>query len=101
MSEVILTVLGITFAASAIWLTMRIINRREQWAIRTGAAVSVVMSLYPPSIGPMWWLIHQSWCPEWGQTAFSTIYYPIIWLYDHGPQPARQAMESFATLWWQ
>jgi hypothetical protein len=32
MSEESLSALGMAFAAFAVWLTVRIVNRRERWA---------------------------------------------------------------------
>jgi hypothetical protein len=95
-----LAVFGVAFAAFCVWLTVRIVNRRERWARRTGIVMSLVVALYPPSIGPSWWLIHQTWCPEWLQNAFSRIYFPIILLFDNAPLTIRNAMESYAALWW-
>jgi hypothetical protein len=47
--EAILAVAGIAFAAVCIWLTVRIINRRERWAICTAAVLIVI------STAVVWW----------------------------------------------
>jgi hypothetical protein len=39
---VVLSVLGVTFTALAIWLAVRIINRHERWAMWMLAAISVL-----------------------------------------------------------
>jgi hypothetical protein len=36
------SVAAITFAASCVWLTVRIINRRERWAIRVAVSCAVL-----------------------------------------------------------
>src|SRR5262245_27068782 len=92
-------ILGLAFAAFCM-LGVRVINRRETWAIRAAIVVSLIVALYPPSIGPSWWLIHQTWCPELMQNVFSVIYRPIILLFDNPPISIRQAMESYAAFWW-
>jgi hypothetical protein len=50
----VLSALGLAFAAFSVWLTVRIIARRERWAKRTATAL-VVMILpgYPLSAGPL------------------------------------------------
>jgi hypothetical protein len=45
-SDVILAAFGATLAAFAVWLTVRIVNRREKWANWTAGAVVAVMILY-------------------------------------------------------
>jgi hypothetical protein len=49
----VLPALACAFAASCVWLTVRIINRRERWAKCAGAGL-VLLALvgYPLSIGP-------------------------------------------------
>jgi hypothetical protein len=44
--------LAIAFAAFCVWLTVRIVNRREKWAKRTAWTVVVLLLLYPLSVGP-------------------------------------------------
>jgi hypothetical protein len=51
---IILPALAITFAAFCVWLTVRIVNRRERWAKRTALAVVVLLG-YPLSFGPACW----------------------------------------------
>src|SRR5437899_2862266 len=47
---------GTVSAAFCIWLTVRIVNRRERWAKRTLAAVVGLTVLYVLSFGPACWL---------------------------------------------
>lgn len=51
MGEAILAVLGMAFAAFCVWLTVRIVNRRERWAIRTAIALALLL-IYALSFGP-------------------------------------------------
>jgi hypothetical protein len=44
---------GVAFAAFCVWLTVRIVNRRERWAIRLAI---VVGALLPVGLGSLWLL---------------------------------------------
>lgn len=98
---ILVSILVAAAFAFPVWLAVRIASRRETWAIRVGLVFAIVVAFYPPSIGPMWWAIHQDWCPTWLQSAYPQVYSPIIWLYDVAPYRVRVAMESFAAFWWQ
>jgi hypothetical protein len=50
---IVFIVLGAAYAAFAVWLTVRIINRRERWAKRTAVGLVVLSVLYVLSSGPM------------------------------------------------
>jgi hypothetical protein len=52
-----LAISGVAFAAICMWLTVRIINRKERWAKWMAVAVAGVPVLYVASIGPAYWLI--------------------------------------------
>src|SRR5438045_1440998 len=44
---ILLAVIGVAFVAFCIWLTVRIINRRERWAKRTLAVVTASGAYLP------------------------------------------------------
>ena len=44
---------AVAFAAICVWLTVRVVNRRERWAKRTLATVVGLPLLYVASFGPM------------------------------------------------
>ena len=46
---------GFAFAALCVWLTVRIVNRRERWAKRTLAVMVALPVLYVASYGPACW----------------------------------------------
>jgi hypothetical protein len=50
--------IGIALAAFCVWLAVRIINRREKWAMRTAAITGIILIAYPVSTGPGTWLLH-------------------------------------------
>jgi len=54
--SIALLVLAVAFGACCIWLTVRIVNRRERWAKWTAVALVLGLPLlYVLSIGPMCW----------------------------------------------
>lgn len=48
--------LGVAFAAFCVWLTVRIVNRRERWAIVVAAAIIALMTYALASFA---WILHQ------------------------------------------
>ena len=72
---VVLPVLSVTFAAFSVWLTVRIVNRRERWAKWTACGVLLLaMVSYPLSIGPA-----AIWATDQRIRAsdFTRFYYPL------------------------
>jgi len=73
-------IVGIAFAAFCVWLTVRIVNRRERWAKWT-LAVVVGMALYAGSWMPMArlteWLNARGLLPEWASTVLAFFYLPL------------------------
>lgn len=66
--------MAVTFAAFCVWLTVRIVNRRERWAKRTALAVVVLLG-YPLSFGPACWFCSR--LGIWADT-IPAIYRPIV-----------------------
>jgi hypothetical protein len=46
MSDELVALVGIPFAAFLVWLTIRIINRRERWAMALAVLIAVAISCY-------------------------------------------------------
>ena len=68
---------GVAFAAFRVWLTVRIVNRRERWAKwMAGALIVAAIAGYPLSIGPV-----AVFAPVLRIRAdeFYCFYYPIYW----------------------
>ena len=86
---------GVALAAFAIWLTVRIVNRRERWAKRTAAALVLLFFVYPLSIGPALRLNHL--CGEW-QFVYA-IYDPLLWIGHHGPRFVGEFLYGYCGLW--
>jgi len=57
MMSMVLSVLGVAFATFCVWLTVRIVNRRERWAKWTAVGLLVGVPLfYVGSFGPVCWM---------------------------------------------
>jgi hypothetical protein len=96
-----LPVLGLSYAALAVWLAVRIVNRRENWAKRIAAGLAVVLIGYPLSFGPAcWWL---SGLLEPGPS-FAEVrrgplaYWPLGYIAKYGPSVPSDAIGWYATL---
>ena len=94
---VALAIFGIAFVVFCVWLTVRIVNRRERWAKRTLAAVVGLPVLYVASFGPVCWAYSR--VPkgeEWEAPDY--IYAPIlrVWRFDHRIIP--DAIEWYANV---
>jgi len=88
---IVLSVLGVAFAAFCIWLAVRIFNRRERWAKWLAVGTFLGAELYLLSFGPASWLVGHSYLPArptWW------VFRPLTWLATHGPQPIQ------GPIWW-
>jgi hypothetical protein len=76
--SVILPALAVAFIAFCIWLSVRIVNRRERWAKRTAVALVVSLPLlYVASFGPACWLVAAPPDSLTRRAALSAFYLPI------------------------
>jgi len=106
--SILLTTLAVALAAFCIWLTVRIINRKEKWARWTLAGTIVgVPVLYVASFGPAcWWFSIPS-----GETGnfrgtndplppvrARQMYWPIGWVAIRAPRPIERLLAWYATL---
>jgi predicted permease len=82
---ILISTLAVAFAAFCVWLTMRIVNRRERWAKWTAAALVPVVA-YPLSFGPACWLCNRGY---FGVHFVAITHRPIVWAAWHGPWQLR------------
>ena len=83
------------FAAFCVWLTVRIVNRRERRAKWTLAGVIILPTLYVLSVGPAMWLCGgEKSMPEW----LLAIYWPFRVIPD-GPDFIEDAFVWNLGLW--
>jgi hypothetical protein len=96
----VLLAFGTAFAALCVWLTVRIVNRRELWVKWALAGVVGVPMLYVLSFGPACWL--QSRCQRLSTSAdsklFAALYWPIGLAAYHGIPGARVCLH-YGEMW--
>jgi hypothetical protein len=96
--EIIVLTFAIAFAAFCIWLTVRIINRRERWAKRTAVAIVVALpALYALSFGPACWLSSQR-AQKWSCPSVMRVYWPMGWSFSY-LESARQRSGNPIYTW--
>jgi hypothetical protein len=93
-----LAAFGVAFSALCIWLTVRIVNRREKSRRVTWAAALAVAALvgYPLSFGPACRLAQEDLIPE---SQFMTMYRPCIRLAHEGPQAVSDPLHWWVRQW--
>src|SRR5262245_31005029 len=90
---------GIAFAGFCVWLTVRIVNRRERWAKRTAVSLITVLVatfLYVLSSGPAIYLA-QKYCSS--GRGVSRAYRPVFLILVHGPKPIKQSIWWYLDFW--
>jgi hypothetical protein len=94
--EMAFTIFGVIFAAICIWLTVRIVNRRELWAKWTLAMVISLPILYVGSFGPACWLTsHHNSCSGF----VSHIYWPFFEIIFHRNYAIRKPILWYCCLY--
>src|SRR5579862_4273800 len=87
-----LSIFGVAFAAFCIWLTVRIIKRRERWAKWTMAIVAGLPVLYVLNFGPATWIWDHGWITF---RSIRVAYQPISSRLPDSPKPISQTLN-----WW-
>ena len=93
-----LSTAGVALGAFIVWIVVRATNQWEAWAKWT-AIMLLALSGYSLSAAPASRLAHMKGCPSWAIPTFRLVYFPIIWLGDHGPKPIREALGRYFNLW--
>jgi hypothetical protein len=96
--SVILPALAVAFTAFCVWLTVRIVNRRERWAKWTLTVTLSLPVLYVLSYGPAEWIFSRGWLPKSTAPALRIIYHPILQLRFDGPEPISRAMKWYCGI---
>jgi hypothetical protein len=100
-SELIALVFGVVFAAGCLWLTVRIINRREEWARWTAIGIALTMFVgYPLSLFPILWLATRDLLPSYGVGGAIVRAYvkPVETAMERGPKCIETAVEWMAEV---
>jgi predicted permease len=95
MNKVILGALGVSITAFGVWLTVRLINRRERWAKRTAAVLLGAMILYPLSAGPATWILHHCNLPNPAFRFLLAAYRPMGFVTESSPSSVGNAIRSY------
>jgi len=105
--ELSFEIFGLVFIAFCIWLTVRIINRREKWARRTVGVLLAMPVLYFLTFGPAcWWFYDRPYSRSkepimhlggLNPDCAPRIYWPIGWVVAHGPTSLADALFWYAT----
>jgi hypothetical protein len=90
---------GLVIAAFSLWLTIRIINLRQTWAIRTLVVILVLTVAYPLSYGPVYWLSVRMRLPLWCIDETHRIYSPVMAVLSHSPKPVRHIYWDYYFRW--
>ncbi len=68
------------------------------------SVVVVGLLLYVLSSGPIMWLVVRNYLPDRAVSTCESIYRPMIWLVEDGPEPIGSAIVWYAAFWlppWQ
>jgi hypothetical protein len=88
-----MAIVAIAFVAFCLWLTVRVINRRERWAKWTLTAAISLPLMYVASFGPACWLSDRDVLPR---DATYSIYRPLVILSLHAK--FRKPLQWYGTL---
>jgi hypothetical protein len=100
MSESVQAATGLLFVAFCIWLTVRIVNRRERWAKRTAIVVAAVL-LYVLSLGPLIWLDSRGMLNDTAIDVTTFVWWPCLLLIEDedGSGALYPPLDRYADLW--
>ena len=90
----LLALMAVVFAAAGVWLTVRIVNRREKWAKRTLAMV-LAPAIYVMSFGPACWISSVMNGPN---ELLGWIFGPLIEATAVMPEPVQVLFCRYATV---
>ena len=81
--------------AFALWLGVRIVNRRERWAKWTAVLLLVVFVLYPLSSGPTDWLYFHGYLSKPVAEWLGVFYSPSGFFFRNAPRPIQDAYNRY------
>lgn len=97
--SIVLIALGVIFAAFAVWLGVRIVNRRERWAKRTAIVLVALLAGYPLSYGPVVLLSRRHLLPKFVEELFLWFYLPLAVIVPDMPEPIKAWFEWYIRVW--
>jgi len=99
--QIIALSLGVVLGAFCLWLTVRIINRREEWARWTAIGILLTTFVgYPLSLFPILWLATRNSLPSGGIGGAIVKFYvtPVEEAMKNGPDCIETAIEWMAEV---
>ena len=93
---ILLATLGVAFAAFAVWLAVRIINRREKWAKWTAVAYVVLVG-YPLSFGPVAWILANAVPPA--VVGIVLVFYMPLMIVAEATGPTKELLQWYVHQW--
>ncbi len=93
-----LSTMGVGLGTFVVWTTVRAINQRDSWS-RWVAITLLALAGYALSAGPAYRVAHLGAAPRWLVLTLEFVYFPVIWLGDHGPDAISKALETYFDLW--
>jgi hypothetical protein len=96
--SILLSTLSLALAAFAVWLGVRIVNRRELWAKRTAVVLIGVLVGYPLTIRPACWFVEME---VFHTNTVAHAYCPLVLLLESAPRPVDRLARWYAgtDLW--
>jgi hypothetical protein len=73
-------------------------ERRSAWPATIGGIFLALIG-YVLSTGPILWLGTHNLIPPPVEPVLEWFYAPLIWLYDHGPEPIHTAFDWYFDFW--
>ena len=95
-----LSTFGIAFAAFGVWVTVRIINRPEQWTKWVAVALIVTLLAYPLMVGTAAWVRIRVPLPNWARPFVTAVILPLMVPAEYGPRWLSEAISSYVA-WWE
>jgi hypothetical protein len=92
---VVLAIFGVAFAAFCVWLTVRIVDRRERWAKHTAVCLAVLIVIYLGSCGPALYLCSVAVISN---DEFERGYGPMLFMAVKHPRIG-DGIVAYAALW--
>lgn len=92
---ILLPALAVAFAAFCVWLTVRIVNRRERWAKWTALITGIAVG-YPFSSGPIFGLQANAMLPPWAIPVVNWLYSPLLLM----PEPMLDLLKFWGAWWY-
>ncbi|MBI3865772.1 MAG: hypothetical protein HY290_28195 [Planctomycetia bacterium] len=94
-----LAIFGFLFGTFVVWLTVRIVNRKERWAKWTAWGLAVAILWYPLSAGPVSMICIKLDNPVLVTRTISIVYWPLVKIIERAPNWCFEGFRAYVE-WW-